>query len=436
MSSKHAQAAISAASISADTSADTAASATNTTQRIALLPGATVDLPFTADGLLARLGDNGNLAIRAGDETIILLGYTQISQQAPVTIRSNDGIEIDLADILAATDPNLDIETAAGPATAPAAGDQGSGIDNNGALFTRFDPNGGLGGLASIGGLASSDAPETGIDTARALQRNFDEAEVAEIAAATPREPLPIEVPGHGDDRADAPVVPLWDLFGIDTIIGTRFNDDARGFAGNDNIWGRGGDDHLYGGDGKDTLRGGDDNDHIDGGSGRDSLHGDAGDDYLIGGAGADRFDGGSGDDVIADVDAADLAGGSINGGDGDDVVIIGRLAAFDVGLGHADNITNIEVLNMTGDANPAVVGEQGTLLTLDPDAVLDMTDADNALFVQGDAEDAVTLTGSWTKGADTFIGDDGMAYDQYVGQTSGGATVTLYVDQGISTQI
>ena len=90
----------------------------------------------------------------------------------------------------------------------------------------------------------------------------------------------------------------------------------------------------------------------------------------------------------------------------------------------------------MTGNANPSAVGEQGTLLTLDPDAVLDMTDADYALFVQGDAEDAVTLTGSWIKASDTFMGEDGMIYDQYVGQTSGGVTVTLYVDRGISTQI
>src|SRR5690606_16218450 len=108
-------------------------------------------------------------------------------------------------DILAATDPNLDIETAAGPAS----GEQGSGVDNNGALFTRFDPTTGLGGLASVGGLGDTDLAEAGTEPALALQRIVDETAEAEIAAEitteAPREPLPIEVPGHSDDRADAP---------------------------------------------------------------------------------------------------------------------------------------------------------------------------------------------------------------------------------------
>jgi T1SS-143 domain-containing protein len=117
--------------------------------RVQVTPGETVELPFPTDGLVARLGDNGNLAVKVGDITVILIGYADATGQGEVTILGNDGKSVDVAAVLASTDPNLDIQTAAGPG----AGDQGTGADNNGGLFAPFDPNAGIDGLNAVGGL-------------------------------------------------------------------------------------------------------------------------------------------------------------------------------------------------------------------------------------------------------------------------------------------
>ena len=89
-------------------------------QPIALIPvapGQVIELPYRADELSAKLGENGNLAIRIGDRTIVLQGYVAAEERAAVTLLGSDGQPIDVVAILAATDPNLDIVTAAGPAT-------------------------------------------------------------------------------------------------------------------------------------------------------------------------------------------------------------------------------------------------------------------------------------------------------------------------------
>jgi Mg-chelatase subunit ChlD len=121
--------------------------------RIPVTAGETVQLPFPTDGLDARLGDeNGNLAIKSGDVTVILQGYADASQAAPVEIVGSNGEHVDVAATLASTDPNLDIQTAAGPA----AGDAGTGPDNSGGVFAPFDPNDGIGGLDAVGGLEAT----------------------------------------------------------------------------------------------------------------------------------------------------------------------------------------------------------------------------------------------------------------------------------------
>ena len=91
--------------------------------RVQVTPGETIQLPFPTDGVVARLGENGNLAIKVGDVTVILLGYAEATGQGEVIIIGTDARPLDVAAVLAATDPNLDIQTAAGPA----AGDQGAG---------------------------------------------------------------------------------------------------------------------------------------------------------------------------------------------------------------------------------------------------------------------------------------------------------------------
>ena len=117
--------------------------------RVQVTPGETIQLPFPIDAVVARLGDNGNLAVKVGDVTVILLGYAEATGQADVTILGTDARPMDVAAVLAATDPNLDIQTAAGPAAGPGA----AGADNNGGVFAPFDPSAGLGGLDAVGGL-------------------------------------------------------------------------------------------------------------------------------------------------------------------------------------------------------------------------------------------------------------------------------------------
>ena len=136
--------------------------------RIQVTPGEILSLPFAQDGMMARLDDgNGNLAVKVGEVTVILLGYTAATAEAPVTLLDKDGTTVDVASVVAATDPSIDIATAAGPA----AGDQGSGVDNNGGLFAPFDPNAGIGGLNAVGGLSATEL-QYGL-----IQRAFDRLE-------------------------------------------------------------------------------------------------------------------------------------------------------------------------------------------------------------------------------------------------------------------
>jgi VCBS repeat-containing protein len=120
-----------------------------TVVRVQVAPGETIDLPF--DGAMAaKFGQEGNLAIKVGDQTVILLGYGAANQQAGVTLHDHKGQPIDVATVVAQTDPNLDIQTAAGPAGGPAGG-------QGGHLFFGFAPNGGLGGLGELGVINPTD---------------------------------------------------------------------------------------------------------------------------------------------------------------------------------------------------------------------------------------------------------------------------------------
>ena len=118
--------------------------------RVAVANGETVVLPapFDDQGTLAAKEGNGNLAIKVGDVTVILEGYQQTvdaSGNPTVTVKDEQGDKIDIATVLASTDPNLDITTAAGPA----AGAQGA--DNTGAILSQFGLGAGLGGLNAVG---------------------------------------------------------------------------------------------------------------------------------------------------------------------------------------------------------------------------------------------------------------------------------------------
>lgn len=113
---------------------------------------------------------------------------------------------------------------------------------------------------------------------------------------------------------------------GDDLLQGDGGNDWLVGGAGNDTLLGQNGADHLYGSAGADTAMGGAGNDRIDGGADDDWLAGGAGADTLIGGTGGDTLDGGAGRDVLngRDGSGAFPEMDFLNGGDGDDLLLVG----------------------------------------------------------------------------------------------------------------
>jgi VCBS repeat-containing protein len=128
-----------------------------TVVHLAVTPGETVVLPFGSDApILAAIG-NGNLALKVGDILIILEGYGAAADAAPPVIEGADGKALDIAALLAATDPAIEIETAAGPGATGG----GQGPDNSGAIFQAFvGGQGGLGGFEGAGGQDDSSGPQ------------------------------------------------------------------------------------------------------------------------------------------------------------------------------------------------------------------------------------------------------------------------------------
>jgi choice-of-anchor C domain-containing protein len=141
--------------------------------RVQVNPGEIIELssPFDPGAtLLAREGD-GNLAIRVGDVTVILQGYVDANQQAPVVIQTSDGQPIDIAVLLASTDPTIDIQTAAGPGET---GPQGQGADNTGGILAQLQGGNGLGGLNAVGAQDGTNLKYGLIDGSINLDREDD----------------------------------------------------------------------------------------------------------------------------------------------------------------------------------------------------------------------------------------------------------------------
>ena len=118
----------------------------NTVILLPVQPGQTVRLPTDSiDGVLAKIGPEGNLALVVDGRTIILQGFLKANDQSPIKIVTSDGDAVNVAELVAATDPSLDIQTAAGPAS----GDQGD-TDGSG-IYIPFLAGPGLGGLDALG---------------------------------------------------------------------------------------------------------------------------------------------------------------------------------------------------------------------------------------------------------------------------------------------
>ncbi|MDH2292304.1 Ig-like domain-containing protein [Cobetia sp. 10Alg 146] len=177
----------------------------------------------------------------------------------------------------------------------------------------------------------------------------------------------------------------------------------------------------LYGLEGDDTLTGGSGNDLLRGGEGNDTLTGGAGNDLLFGEAGDNTFDGGLGDDTIV-TSTLDF---SIDGGLGEDTVQFdGTGESIDLSSLLATNtgtseMLNIEVLDISDSS------ETGSTLTLDTDVVLNLTDDNDTLRIEGDSNDSVQADGAEMTGQEVI---NGATYDTY---SLGSAT--LYIDQDVA---
>ncbi len=267
---------------------------------------------------------------------------------------------------------------------------------------------------------------------------------------------------------------------GNDTVNGGGGNDTIFGISGSNTLNGDAGDDAIVGGINNDVINGGGDNDFISGGVGSDDLDGGAGVDWLdyststsgvtvnlatntVSGGDAngdtianfENVNGSEQVDIItgdANDNIIDGWGGvdTISGGTGDDTLL-----AFQVDASHQDtfdggadddtlafigaslvvpyaidlstvSVTNIESINLDYVATTNFIEN----LTLTAQDVLDVTDGDNLLLVEGDAADSVTSTGQgWVQGADQVI--DTVTYNTY---TSGAAT--LLIDEDVTQTI
>ncbi|WP_137153754.1 calcium-binding protein [Rhizobium sp. FKL33] len=139
--------------------------------------------------------------------------------------------------------------------------------------------------------------------------------------------------------------------------------DDIIKVGANNSAYGGGGNDQLFGGSGNNRLNGDGGNDTLIGGAGKDYLLGDKGDDRLEGGLGSDTLRGGSGNDLIiggADDDKIYADGGvnTVMGGAGNDYISYGGSEGQLLKGGDGDDVVN---LGRVGTSGVSVYGGEGT---------------------------------------------------------------------------
>lgn len=129
---------------------------------------------------------------------------------------------------------------------------------------------------------------------------------------------------------------------GSDLLQGALGDDILDGGDGDDRLIGHGGDDQISGGAGNDHVSGEDGDDILAGGAGDDGIYGGSGGDIALGGTGNDDIWGGSNADLLVGGDGAD----TMTGSSGDDILIgtqtglqDGSVEAYKAGLA-ADGVT------------------------------------------------------------------------------------------------
>lgn len=201
-----------------------------------------------------------------------------------------------------------------------------------------------------------------------------------------------------------------------EAIVGTSDNELIHGKGGNDTIDGMGGIDLLFGGSGDDVVKGGAGDDFIFGNAGNDTLEGGDGNDILRGNVGADIMRGGNGDDTFF-VDELD----QVDGGAGFDRIAVQNFRDVTVDL-NAGRTTGIEVVDLRSDSLDTAGSNDQVIL--DFSSIARVSD-NGSLYIYGDVDDMVNLTGASTRLADEIY--DGITFAHFSDGSS-----DLFVQLGI----
>ncbi|OGT91604.1 MAG: hypothetical protein A2286_10240 [Gammaproteobacteria bacterium RIFOXYA12_FULL_61_12] len=236
--------------------------------------------------------------------------------------------------------------------------------------------------------------------------------------------------PGEGDlvmldqtiDLSDLPTTRVADADTYDVGSLHQYVElNPTGDGGDEIILGAPAGNDLHGGSGADLLAGGPGNDALDGQAGGDTLHGGAGDDSLVVGQG-DEAQGDAGDDTFAlDSDLTALDDFiKIDGGEGQDSLDIGGFFEDTIDLSVlAERVDNIEILKLGVSDS----------LSLSLQDVVDITDGNHALFINGDTSNEVNIDkGEWTDNGTATVNNGN--YHAYSGENG----TMLYVDVSIHT--
>lgn len=216
-------------------------------------------------------------------------------------------------------------------------------------------------------------------------------------------------------------------LVSIENAQGSAFADVLLGSAGANVLTGGEGDDALSGDDGGDTLRGGTGADRLDGGKNEDMLAGEEGADTLYGGQQTDRLYGGADNDLlVGDTEwvSSLAARDSLDGGDGDDVLVGDGMSMTATGVGGADTlIGGLGNDVLYGDAMTMTAGARGGA-----DKLTGGGGSDRFVFAAGSGADEIT---DFTRGGAEADRIDLSAFDiAYEAlrftASSGGVTVQL----------
>ncbi|SMP10814.1 calcium-binding protein [Shimia sagamensis] len=214
-------------------------------------------------------------------------------------------------------------------------------------------------------------------------------------------------------------------------IYATNGPDILSGEDGDDSLRGRDGQDYLLGGDGADSLYGQSSDDVLHGGAGDDELHGGSGNDTLFGAGGDDALYGGPGNDELVgtdifnrDLEIADrytpedpstplavvtptqAEANLLDGGDGDDCLLVGEGDTATGGAGHdhfevgywVEDEDNVPVVTDFNEAEDVIevhylAGDPEPTITLETESDETMVYADGQLVlrVQGDSDTLTT---------------------------------------------